>query len=110
MTYISSNCAGVNWFQLSFRLLRKLPFAKEKIQKELDKNVVEMEDEIRKQIQNKPYITTLPEKGWTQEEILNEIDNLNDLGKLHLTVLFTIFILYLNVFFIYTDALKMLQN
>ena len=41
-----------------------------------------MESEIRKQIQGKSYITTLPKLGWKKEEILQEIDQMMALGNI----------------------------
>ena len=58
-----------------------MPYIKDKINNELDKNVQEMESEIRKQIQGKSYITTLPKLGWKKEEILQEIDQMMALGN-----------------------------
>ena len=39
-----------NWPAMIFRLVRKLPIVKDKIDQELDKTVSEMEEEISKQI------------------------------------------------------------
>ena len=73
---------GKNWIAIGFKLLRKLPYIKEKINDELDKNVQEMESEIKKQIQGKTYITHLPNAGWTKSQILSEIDQMMALGNI----------------------------
>ena len=73
---------GKNWLAIAFRIFRQLPYIKDKINNELDKNVQEMESEIRKQIQGKSYITTLPKLGWKKEEILQEIDQMMALGNI----------------------------
>ena len=39
-----------------------------------------MENDIRKQIQGKKYITALPKSGWSKQEILDEIDEMMELG------------------------------
>merc|ERR1712156_808441 len=70
-----------NWPAMIFRLVRKLPIVKDKIDQELDKTVSEMEEEISKQIGNRDYTKTLPLDGWSREKILNEIDDLIDLGE-----------------------------
>ena len=81
-------CAGrleikeIKYVSCLFKLLRKLPYIKEKINDELDKNVQEMESEIRKQIQGKTYITHLPNAGWTKSQILSEIDQMMALGNI----------------------------
>ena len=75
------NFPATNWMAVAFRLIRKLPIVRGKIDEELDKTVNEMEDEIKKQIGGRHYVKSLPPIGWNKEQILTEIDDLMDLGE-----------------------------
>lgn len=55
-----------------FRLVRQIPSVKAKIEEEIGKVSSSMMDDFNKNIENSNYITKLPEKGWNQEEILQE--------------------------------------
>jgi hypothetical protein len=57
-----------------------LPFIRGKIDQELNKTVQEMETEMSDQIAGRDYHRTLPEKGWSKDQILSEIDDVMDLG------------------------------
>uniref|UniRef100_A0A2P2I317 sphinganine-1-phosphate aldolase n=1 Tax=Hirondellea gigas TaxID=1518452 RepID=A0A2P2I317_9CRUS len=64
-----------------FRLLRKVPAIRRKIETELEKINAMMLKEMNDNVENSEYIMQLPEKGWDQERILKETERYCSYGK-----------------------------
>uniref|UniRef100_A0A1L8E2I0 sphinganine-1-phosphate aldolase n=1 Tax=Nyssomyia neivai TaxID=330878 RepID=A0A1L8E2I0_9DIPT len=64
-----------------FKMIRKVPFVQNKINKELNMRAKEFEDSAIKQSGGLPYITHLPELGLSNEKILSLVDSHLNLGN-----------------------------
>ncbi|XP_023332343.1 sphingosine-1-phosphate lyase [Eurytemora carolleeae] len=62
------------------KLTRKLPGIRGLVDQELEKNLTSLRIDVEAQLKGKKYITKLPDKGWKEEEILDEIQDLLDLA------------------------------
>ena len=49
----------------------------------MGKAVTDLETDINAQIEGRDYVTSLPEKGWNKEQVLQEIDSYMSLGNRH---------------------------
>ncbi|KAK4322607.1 hypothetical protein Pmani_006638 [Petrolisthes manimaculis] len=67
--------------KMVFRLARKLPQVRAKIEEEISKVSLSMEEDFNKNIDYTPYLVKLPEKGWTPEHILEEATNYTEYGS-----------------------------
>lgn len=63
-----------------FKSIRRLPIIKAMIQRKMKTALDEMEEQSFKAKPNETYRTTLPKKGLSHEEVLNEIALLDDLA------------------------------
>ena len=65
-----------------FRLVRRLPFVGSKISKELEKSREIFKREFLKTSPTETYHLSLPDKGLSHEEVLQELKKMDDLPKL----------------------------
>ncbi|KAK8743596.1 hypothetical protein OTU49_001150 [Cherax quadricarinatus] len=64
-----------------FKLARKVPPVKSRIEKEIEKVTISMTNDFNKAINNSSYLTELPEKGWSPETIMEEAAKYAQFGK-----------------------------
>jgi sphinganine-1-phosphate aldolase len=64
-----------------FKLARYIPAIQAKIDGEISKITKDFEDEMSKHGDKLGYITSLPEKGLSKEQIIGQVDNYLNLGK-----------------------------
>ncbi|XP_076064939.1 sphingosine-1-phosphate lyase [Oratosquilla oratoria] len=57
-----------------FRLVRRIPQVRAKIEEEINKVSESMEKEMNENIKHAGYLTSLPSKGWSVEEIIKETE------------------------------------
>lgn len=63
-----------------FRLVRRVPAVRNKIQTEVDKNETEFANNITKEVGIVPYIRKMPDNGLVSTEILSKVDQYLNLG------------------------------
>lgn len=63
-----------------FKAFRKLPGVRGLVEQELNKSLTEMKDDLSRQMKGKDFIQELPQEGWGEEQLLQEIKELLDLG------------------------------
>ncbi|XP_071550599.1 sphingosine-1-phosphate lyase 1 isoform X2 [Panulirus ornatus] len=64
-----------------FKLARKVPAVKARIEEEIEKVAVSMTQDLNKAIENTPYLTKLPEEGWSPEQIMEEATKYTKFGS-----------------------------
>lgn len=64
-----------------FKLLRKIPSIKKKIEEELETVTKNIEDDVKNKTKNLPYITELPKEGMGKEAIIKCLDENLILGN-----------------------------
>ncbi|XP_045595073.2 sphingosine-1-phosphate lyase [Procambarus clarkii] len=64
-----------------FKLARKVPVVKDRIEKEMEKLTVSMIDDLNKAVNNTSYLTELPENGWSPERIMEEAAQYIQFGR-----------------------------
>ncbi|XP_046859969.1 sphingosine-1-phosphate lyase 1-like isoform X2 [Xenia sp. Carnegie-2017] len=67
--------------KVTFKMIRRLPFVKDKINAELSKTKNEMKALMNKG--NEHYYTKLPNKGMGREVLLKEVDKYENMGKIN---------------------------
>lgn len=67
-----------------FKVLKKIPLVKNKIDNILEKINADFLNEIEHRNQNLPYITQLPQEGMSSEEILKLVDKYLETGVVDL--------------------------
>ncbi|XP_026476712.1 sphingosine-1-phosphate lyase-like isoform X1 [Ctenocephalides felis] len=63
-----------------FKWAKKIPYVKKRIDDELNKISAQFDKDIQKRMQDVPYITTLPEQGLSDEEIVKMAKSYLNLG------------------------------
>ncbi len=61
---------------------KKVPFVGALIDKELSGQLSVWEKSLHKQLKGMKYCKHLPEKGWSKAKVVDEIAQMNQLGKL----------------------------
>ncbi len=61
--------------------MKKLPTVKHLVEKELSKSLKSMEDDLSAQLGDMSYLRELPDKGWSKERIVREIERCMALGE-----------------------------
>ncbi|XP_054719039.1 sphingosine-1-phosphate lyase-like [Uloborus diversus] len=57
-----------------WHFFRSLPFIKQSIQKKIDSSSREIESQLQKGLENKVFIKNMPEKKWSKEDIMKELN------------------------------------
>ncbi|XP_060576368.1 sphingosine-1-phosphate lyase 1-like, partial [Ruditapes philippinarum] len=68
-----------------FKFVKKLPIIKDQIAKEIDKNAKGVEEGFQKGVGKMKYMHKLPDKGWTEKKIMDELDRYHSLVKVDWT-------------------------
>lgn len=64
-----------------FKLIKYIPSVRDKIDKELDGIHKSFENEILHRLKNVGFVTQLPERGLTHEQVLDKVKECIDLGN-----------------------------
>ncbi|KAK2181649.1 hypothetical protein NP493_386g02034 [Ridgeia piscesae] len=64
-----------------FRMLRRVPYVRRQVEKEIRKLEMTMEENFRKETRDMLYVQQLPAHGWSQEHILSEINKYKELAQ-----------------------------
>lgn len=66
-----------------FKLARKIPSVQKKISSSLEKTSKVIDDSIKKSINSDAYMTVIPEKGLSDDEVLNELKRYRGYGNIN---------------------------
>lgn len=66
-----------------FRILRKIPAVKNKIDTELNKIQASFSEDAKKRYQGKEFFHALPSKGQADTEIMKQVHEYLELGKIY---------------------------
>jgi len=64
-----------------FKAVRKLPGVRGIVAQELNKSLDDLKQDLSKQVKGRKFITELPNQGWNEDQLLQEIRELLDLGE-----------------------------
>jgi len=64
-----------------FRFTRKLPGVSGLVQGELDKSLDQLKKDVVKQMKGKQYVVELPQDGWSEEKVMQEIQEMLDMAE-----------------------------
>ncbi len=80
MYALTKKITGAEWKKTFFKWVKKLPFVKRLVEKELDKNMKSMAEDLTAQLKGMSYQRYLPAKGWSKDRVVKEIMKCNELG------------------------------
>lgn len=76
-----ANIKKINKINLVTSVKKYIPFVNTLIKNEIGKAIDQLEDEILKPYKDVSVMTSLPEKGWDKEEIIERLDKLKKIEK-----------------------------
>jgi len=65
-----------------FKLMRKIPAVRRKIEEEINKVSVKMTTDMHNATNNDAYLLALPATGWSQEKVLQEVNKYGEYSKI----------------------------